>query len=68
MRYSSLIMISVLAFATSSYAQTPTQSMPLFKNSVPKETLKQYPIVPYNFIDLIRVIPKPLPVSLENFQ
>lgn len=67
-RHSSLIMILVLTFAAASYAQTTVQPMPLFKNSVPKETLKQYPVLPYKFIDLIKAIPKPLPASLEKFQ
>ncbi|CAI3952042.1 unnamed protein product [Commensalibacter communis] len=42
--------------------------MPLYKESITEAALKQYPILPYKFIDLIKILPKPLPVSLSKFQ
>lgn len=38
-KYIYFLLILGLAFSLSSYAEEDTQSMPLFKNFVPKETL-----------------------------
>lgn len=65
----SLLFLLGGVFVSSSDAQTLTsQSMPLYKEAVPEAILKQYPVLPYNFIDLIKALPQPLPTSLERFK
>lgn len=64
----SLLFLLGGVFISPSYAQTLTQSMPLYKEAVPEAILKQYPVLPYNFIDLIKALPQPLPTSLERFK
>lgn len=68
MHASLFYMLVTILFSFPSYAQTFVHSMPLFKEAVPDGTLKQYPILSYRFIDLIKAIPKPLPASLDDFQ
>lgn len=63
-----LMCMSGMIFALSSYAKTSIQTISLYKNALPEAILKQYPILLYNFMDLIKVIPKPLPAPLEKFQ
>ncbi|CAI3953425.1 unnamed protein product [Commensalibacter communis] len=65
--YLFIIMLGFI-FLLPSYAKTSIQSMPLYKEAVPEDTVKQYPVLPYKFIDLIKVVPKPLPASLNKFQ
>lgn len=62
------IILLGLACNLSSHAQNSTQTVSLYKHAVSEEILKQYPVLPYKFIDLIKAIPKPLPASLDRFQ
>lgn len=64
----SMLFLLEWSFIPSSYSQTLMQSMPLYKKAVPESISKQYPVLPYKFIDLIKAIPKPLPASLKKFQ
>lgn len=64
----SLILLLGLVFVSSANAQNSTQSMPLFKHAVPEVTLKQYPVLPYKFTDLIKALPKSLPTTLDQVQ
>lgn len=67
-KFISFILLLGCSFVSSSYAQTLTQSIPLYKDAVPEAISKQYPVLSYKFIDLIKAIPKPLPASLKKFQ
>ncbi|EUK19232.1 hypothetical protein COMX_05760 [Commensalibacter papalotli (ex Servin-Garciduenas et al. 2014)] len=69
-KYRNICFFYVLSLALSlpSYARVDTKVIPLFKNALSEKFLKQYPILPYNFIDLLRVTPKLLPVKLKNIQ
>lgn len=64
----SLTLLLGLVFIISAKAQTPIQSMSLYKNVVPEATLKQYPLLPYKFVDLIKAIPRNLPTTLDKVQ
>ncbi|CAI3948187.1 hypothetical protein [Commensalibacter communis] len=63
-----LMCMSGIIFALSSHAKTSIQSMPLYKEALPEDALKEYPVLSYNFIDLIHIIAKSSPTSFDKLQ